>query len=101
MAALPIAVVLLGLGHGPLHGPALTHSAQGLLYVCSVQIAVFGILFLLAWLASRASAAELLLEWRPAWWPPALGLLYSVALRMALMISGAIVMLIDAKPANV
>ena len=94
MAALPIAVLLLGMGRSPFRGPALTHSVNGLLYVCAIQIAIFGILFLLAWLASRASSEQLLLEWRPGFWVVPLGLGYSLALRLALMALGLILVTI-------
>src|SRR6185436_605458 len=94
MAALPIAVLLLGMGRSPFRGPALTHSVNGLLYVCAIQIVIFGILFLLAWLASRASSEQLLLEWRPGFWVVPLGLGYSLALRLALMALGLILVTI-------
>lgn len=94
IAALPVAVLLLGLGHSPLHGPALTHSVPGLIYVCAVQIAIFAVLLLLAWLASRASSEELLLSWRPGFWVVPLGLAYSFALRIALLAVGLMVVMI-------
>ena len=88
IAALPLAVFLLGLRHTPLRGPALTHSVFGLLYVCAIQLAIFAVLFLLAVLASRASNDDLLLAWRPGWRVLPLGLGYSIALRIALAAIG-------------
>src|SRR5438445_637452 len=58
IAALPVAVFVLGMGRSPMRGPALTHSVTGLLYVCSVQIGVFALLLLLAVVASRPSSHE-------------------------------------------
>jgi membrane protease YdiL (CAAX protease family) len=66
--------------------PALLGSTHGLLIVCAWEIGIFGLIFGLGWLASRASAEELLLKWRPGWWTIPLGIGYSVALRMALAI---------------
>jgi len=51
---------------------------------CAVQLAIFGFIFLLGWLASRASRDDLLLRWRHGFWPIPLGIAYSVALRFAL-----------------
>ena len=66
------------------HRPALTGSARGLLIVCAFEIVIFAIVFGLGWLASRASAEQLLLRWRPGWWTVPLGIGYSVAMRVAL-----------------
>jgi membrane protease YdiL (CAAX protease family) len=66
--------------------PALTHSARGLLMVSALELLTFGVLFLGAWLVSRASRDELLLRWRPGWWVVPLGIGYSVALRLGLLI---------------
>jgi len=62
--------------------PALLSSPRGLLIVCAIQIALFSIVFGLGWLASRASAEELLLKWRPKWWVIPLGISYSIAIRL-------------------
>ena len=70
--------------------PALTHTAIGLLEVCAIQLLIFGAFFGLAWLASRASADDLLLRWRGNVMPVALGAAYSVGLRVALAILAAI-----------
>jgi len=62
--------------------PALLSSPRGLLIACAIQIALFSIVFGLGWLASRASAEELLLKWRPKWWVIPLGISYSIAIRL-------------------
>jgi membrane protease YdiL (CAAX protease family) len=62
--------------------PALTNNTRGLLFVCAWQIVLFAILFVIAWLASRASAEDLLLRWRPRWWVIPLGLAYSIGIRV-------------------
>jgi len=38
------------------------HSGQGLLIVCKLNLVIFTIVFLLGWLASRATTDELLLR---------------------------------------
>jgi len=91
IAALPVLVAILGLGHSPGRGPALTHSASGLLYVCAIQLGIFAVICGLAWLGSRASTDELLLRWRPGFWVIPLGIGYSVLLRIALAIIGLVV----------
>lgn len=78
----PIALGLLGLGRFESRGPALTHSTRGLLITCGIELAVFGIIFVLGWLFSRASGEQLLLRWRPRHWAIPLGLGYSVGLRL-------------------
>ena len=45
--------------------PLLRHSGQGFLIVCRLNLVIFTIVFLLGWLASRTTADELLLRWRP------------------------------------
>jgi membrane protease YdiL (CAAX protease family) len=66
--------------------PALLGTTRGLLIVCCVQIALFSIIFGLGWLASRASADQMLLRWRQGWWSVPLGIGYSIAMRMGLAI---------------
>lgn len=67
----------------PAGGPALSSHVGGLLQTSAVTLAIFGIVFGLAWLASRASRDALLLRWRQGFWPVPLGIGYSVALRIA------------------
>jgi len=73
--------------------PLLTHSDHGLLIVCGLNLVVFTVVFLLGWLASRATTDELLLRWRPGWWVVPLGIGYSIAIRLGLAVTGFIVLL--------
>jgi membrane protease YdiL (CAAX protease family) len=77
-------VGMRGLGRQKSHGPALLHSARGLLLVCGLEVAIFGTVFGLACLASRPTRDDLRLRWRGTVAPVALGMGYSVALRLAL-----------------
>jgi membrane protease YdiL (CAAX protease family) len=82
MAALPLVAGFAGAAsHGG--GPALGHSVRGLLTVCGTEMLFFAGAFALAWLASRATKDDLLLRWRPGFWVVPLGVLYSVAIRLA------------------
>jgi membrane protease YdiL (CAAX protease family) len=63
--------------------PALSHTAGGLLLVCALELLLFGFVFGLAWLASRASCDDLLLRWRGRAGPVMLGAAYSIGLRVA------------------
>ena len=83
------------LRHGAEGEPALASSATGLLAACGEQLTIFGVIFLLAWLASRASKEDLLWPWRPGFWVVPLGIAYSIALRlvvgmMAVLFLGAL-----------
>jgi membrane protease YdiL (CAAX protease family) len=72
-------------------GPALSHTTSGLLKVTGLELLAFGVIFGLAWLASRASVDDLRLRWRHHIMPVLLGLGYSVALRIAVAIVAVIV----------
>ena len=64
--------------------PTLFNNSQTLLLVSAFELIFFGIVFGLAWLASRATVDDLLLRWRQGWWTILLGIGYSVAMRIAL-----------------
>ena len=83
IAAYPLLIGVVSLGGHEAGGPALSSGAKGLLVVCAVQLAVFSLVFGLAWLASRASRDALLWRWRGGFWPVPLGIAYSVGLRLA------------------
>ena len=67
-------------------GPALTHTPQGLIFVCLIDLLFFTIVFGLAWLASRATREQLLLRWRPGFWVIPLGVAYSIGIRVAVVL---------------
>lgn len=93
LAAYPLMIGLLGLHQDEARGPALSSHARGLLIVCAEQMAIFGAVFGLAWLASRATRDDLLWRWRGGFWPIPLGIGYSIALRVAVgMIAAAVVL---------
>jgi membrane protease YdiL (CAAX protease family) len=87
--------LMQGLYFAPRHSghPLLTHSTHGLLIVCGFNFVIFAIVFLLGWLASRATTDELLLRWRPGWWVVPLGVGYSIAIRVGLAVIGFITVL--------
>ena len=87
----PLLLGLAGWIWSDSRGPALTNETKGLLLVCGRELFVFGILFGLGWLASRASRDDLLWRWRPRYWAVPLGIGYSVAIRLLL---GVIVMMV-------
>jgi membrane protease YdiL (CAAX protease family) len=87
------AAIPLGLSQDP-RRPALLATTHDLLIVCAWQIGIFGVIFGLAWLASRASAEELLLKWRQGWWTIPLGIGYSIALRVAVAITVSLILAI-------
>lgn len=96
MAAYP---VVLGVGawagwFGHESGPALSHGARGILIVSALNLGVFGIVFGLAWLASRASRDDLLLRWRGGLLTVPIGIGYSVAIRLGIVIVAVIVVVI-------
>jgi membrane protease YdiL (CAAX protease family) len=67
-------------------GPVLSGRVTGLLFVCGIELLVFSIFFLAAWLVSRASREELMWKWRPGWSVVPLGIGYSVAIRLGLVV---------------
>ncbi len=91
IGAFPLAVGLAGWQRARSHFPALSHNAPGLLRVCFFELAIFGVVFGLAWLASRASRQDLLLPWRGGFWALPLSIAYSVALRLAVAFAAAVV----------
>jgi membrane protease YdiL (CAAX protease family) len=80
-------------GRSP-EGPALSGNVQGLLVVSAVELAFFTLFFAAAWLVSRASREELMLPWRPGWWVVPLGIGYSIALRIGLIIVAVAVVVV-------
>ena len=83
LTAYPIVLgALAAFQTGKRAGPMLPRASEELLLLAGAEVVIFGIVFLLAWLASRASAEQLYLRWRGGLWPFLRGLGYSIALRM-------------------
>lgn len=84
-------MALVALSRGANYGPALSGGSKGLLLTTGVNLLIFGLIFLLGWIASRASWDDLLCRWRGGILPVPLGIGYSVALRIAVGVAVAIV----------
>jgi membrane protease YdiL (CAAX protease family) len=67
-------------------GPALTESTSGLLWASAESLLSFGFVLGIAWIASRVTREELLLRWRGGAQPILLGIVYSVGLRIAVVV---------------
>ena len=79
-----LAVGLLGLGRRGSHTAVLTQTVGGMLFVCALRLLVFGLVFGLACIASRATPDDLLLRWQGKLKPVLWGAGYFVALRLVL-----------------
>lgn len=79
------AVIPVAIFQAPRHQTVFSNT-RTLLFASIFEIVFFSIVFGVAWLASRASADDLLLKWRQGWWTVLLGIGYSVAMRIALAI---------------
>lgn len=58
----------------------------GLLLFCALQLAAFGIVWGVAWVFSRASKDDLLLRWKDGWKTVGCGVLYSVGMRLGIIV---------------
>jgi len=99
ISAYVLLVGVVGREHSETHThiPALSHTAGGLLIVCTIELLLFALVLGLALVASRASRDDLLLRWRRGFWPVPLGIGYSVALRLAvgiIMMAAGIVLIV-------
>lgn len=90
MTAYLAAAALVGLGRNKSDHPALSNTAAGLVLVCAVEVLSFGLVFGLAWVASRATVDDLLMRWKNNFMPVLLGAGYSVALRVGVGICFAL-----------
>jgi len=86
-----VVLATVGLARNKSHQPALSHTASGLLFICAMELLSFGFVFVIAWLASRASLDDLLLRWRSNVMPVLLGAGYSVALRVVVGLATALI----------
>jgi membrane protease YdiL (CAAX protease family) len=65
--------------------PLLPAETAGLVLAGTLELLIFGVIFMIAWSASRASREELLLRWREGFKPVWRGFLYSILLRLAVI----------------
>jgi len=74
--------------------PALSGNVRGLLWVSGFELLIFSIIFAVACLISRASREQLMLPWRPGWWVAPLGFVYSIGIRIGLVIVSVAVVVV-------
>ena len=91
IAAYVLIVGVVGLVRNKPTHPVLSHTAKGLVMVSGMELLLFGAVFTLAWLASRASRDDLLLRWRGNVMPVLLGAAYSVGLRVVVGIVAVLI----------
>ncbi len=95
LALYPLILGGLSLTAGRQAGGALLPPDTGaLLQTVVLQLAIFALVFAVAWFFSRANADELLLRWRKGFMPLVWGVVYSVGLRILLFIVLLIAVLI-------
>jgi membrane protease YdiL (CAAX protease family) len=61
--------------------------------MCALELGMFFTVFVIAWLFSRARPEELFLKWRGGWRPIVRGFLYSIGLRLGVMVAVAVIAL--------
>lgn len=69
---------------------AMPKTLRGLVIMCVAEFSFFAILFALAWIFSRARIKELFLNWRGGLRPILWGFVYSIGLRVAIMLITAL-----------
>jgi membrane protease YdiL (CAAX protease family) len=92
LGAYPLVIGLAGLIEGSERDSVLPSSRGGLFLVAVLEMALFGVVFLIAWIGSRVRADQLYLQWRGGARPVVLGLIYSILLRVAIGIAVALVL---------
>jgi membrane protease YdiL (CAAX protease family) len=74
--------------------PALTNNSRGLLIASATNLAVFALVFTIAWFSSRATREQMFLKCRPGWLVAPLGIGYSIAIRIVVAVVGLFVVAI-------
>lgn len=77
----------------PTRGAAIPNDPMRLMLMVVEQMAIFLVIFGLAWVASRASKDDLMLRWRGGWHPWWRGVVYSVGLRFLILILAIVVVM--------
>jgi membrane protease YdiL (CAAX protease family) len=84
LGAYPLVIGLAGLMDDPERARILPSTSAGLMLVAGLELGLFGVVFLVAWLGSRAGWEQLYLEWRGGAGPVVRGLGYSILLRLVI-----------------
>lgn len=66
--------------------PAMPSDLESLAKMCALELGMFVAVFAVAWSFSRARPAELFLKWRGGLRPILWGIVYSIGLRLAIMV---------------
>lgn len=85
LAIFPLLPGVMGIVNRDAQQTLLPKTVGGLLKVSVFELLFFGFFFVLAWLASRVSASQLLLRWKGGGLPLVFGFAYSVLLRMIIV----------------
>jgi membrane protease YdiL (CAAX protease family) len=94
LTAYPVFAGIASMQKGGREGQTLLPADTGALWRTVVAELFFaGVLFSVAFLASRANAEQLLLKWRGGFWPILRGFFYSVGLRLGIFILLLVIML--------
>lgn len=93
IGAAPLLVSLSGAARSGEQTPRFPKTIPALLLFCALEMAVFGVLWGVAWVFSRADKDALFLRWRGGWKPLAWGAFYSVALRAGIVVVMFLVLL--------
>lgn len=87
IAAYLLFIGIIGWTRAGSRAPRFVNRASSLVVVSALELLTFGVVFGAAWAASRATRDDLLLRWRGSLWPVPLGVAYSVALRLSLVVA--------------
>ncbi len=83
MGSYPLLIAAMSLGIKPEDAEAALSANIGILTLNLLITMVSFFVFLgLAWVASRATVDDLMMRWKPGWLPWALGLVYSIGMRL-------------------
>ena len=82
----PLLAALSSASRGPNEQIQLPKTIPLLLLFCAVQMVAFGVVWALAWIWTRPNRDDLLLRWKDGWKMVALGALYSVGMRLGLLV---------------
>jgi membrane protease YdiL (CAAX protease family) len=93
LGAYPLVLGFIGLRQSSENRPIMPGTAGGLIMLALFEMAFFGVLFGMAWFFSRANVDQLYLRWRDGFRPILRGFLYSIGLRLLIIVAVAMVVI--------